>query len=164
VAALTGLLVYCGVGVTGGWLGYKLKIPAGPLVFAMVAVILSKLLIKAQWPLPRNFGFVAQIMLGVMVGAGFQRSILQVLHLFIFPILTSTLVLVAVGILLSLLFAHTGIMNISTAYLGTNPGAMTAMTVMAMGNQANATVVVCFHFFRVVFVILTAPFILKYLA
>jgi hypothetical protein len=51
-----------------------------------------------------------------------------------------------------------------TAYLGTSPGAMSALIVLAIDNPAKEALVVCFHFFRVVFIILTAPIILKYLS
>jgi uncharacterized membrane protein AbrB (regulator of aidB expression) len=39
---------------------------------------------------------------------------------------------------------------------------MSALIVLAFESGASATLVVCFHFFRVVFVILTAPLFLKF--
>jgi uncharacterized membrane protein AbrB (regulator of aidB expression) len=45
--------------------------------------------------------------------------------------------------------------------LGTSPGAMSALIVLAFKSGANAMLVACFHYFWVVFVILTAPIFLK---
>ena len=70
--------------------------------------------------------------------------------------------LVGVGILLSIIFTRMGILDAPSAYLGTSPGAMTVLIVLALESGSSATLVVCFHFFRVVFVILTAPLFLKF--
>ena len=71
-------------------------------------------------------------------------------------------VLVGVGILLSIIFTRMGVLDAPSAYLGTSPGAMSALIVLAFESGSSATLVVCFHFFRVVFVILTAPLFLKF--
>jgi uncharacterized membrane protein AbrB (regulator of aidB expression) len=52
-------------------------------------------------------------------------------------------------------------LDIGTAYLGTSPGAMSALIVLALESEAQPMLVVCFHFIRVVFVILTAPLIFR---
>jgi hypothetical protein len=61
-------------------------------------------------------------------------------------------------------FAKLGLLDFGTAYLGTSPGAMSALIVMALDSGAQPMLVVCFHFFRVVFVILTAPLIFKWIS
>ena len=97
----------------------------------------------------------------IMVGASFQPDMLPVLKKLFFPVLTSTVTLVGVGIILSVIFTRMGILDAPAAYLSTSPGAMSALIVLAFESGASATLVVCFHFFRVVFVILTAPLFLK---
>ncbi len=91
----------------------------------------------------------------------FQPAMLPVLKKIFFPVLTSTVTLVGVGILLALVFTRMGVLDAPSAYLGTSPGAMSALIVLAFESGSSATLVVCFHFFRVVFVILTAPLFLK---
>ena len=54
--------------------------------------------------------------------------------------------------------------KIGTAYLGTSPGAMSVLTVLALKSQAQPVLVVCFHFIWVVFVILRVPLISKLLS
>jgi membrane AbrB-like protein len=157
-----GWLVYIVLGCLGGVVGSRLKIPAGSLIVAMLTIIVFKLLTKTHWEMPKGFNFVLQVALGIMVGASFQPAMLPVLRKLFFPVLASTITLVGVGILLSLIFTRLNILDAPAAYLGTSPGAMSALIVLAFESGSSATLVVCFHFFRVVFVILTAPLFLKF--
>ncbi len=156
-----GWLVYIGLGLIGGLVGSRLKIPAGSLIVAMLTIIAFKLITKIHWEMPKGFNFVLQVALGIMVGASFHPSMLPFLKKLFFPVLASTVTLVGVGILLSIIFTRMGILAAPAAYLGTSPGAMSALIVLAFESGTSATLVVCFHFFRVVFVILTAPLFLK---
>ena len=159
-----GWLLYLIIGTLGGLIGARLKIPAGSLIGAMMAVIFYKLMVKsAIWPIPKNVNFLFQVALGVMVGAAFQPAMLASLKKLCIPILISTVTLVGVGLILSIIFTRLQILDRTTAYLGTSPGAMSGILVLAFEGGANLPMVVSFHFFRVVFVLLTAPLILKLL-
>ncbi len=159
--SIVGLFFYLCVGTLGGFCGSKLKIPAGTLVGAMLAVILTKMVLKSYWEIPKEFSFVIQILLGVMVGATYNPSIIKTLSKIALPVVASTVVLIVVGIILSIIFTKLGLLDIGTAYLGTSPGAMSALIPLAFDSQAEAPIIVCFHFFRVVFIVLTAPIIFK---
>ncbi len=159
-----GWLVYLFLGILGGFLGLRLKMPAGSLIGAMVTVMVSKLIMKSDWPIPKEVNFLFQVGLGVMVGAAFHPDMLPHFKKLFFPILTSTITLVGVGLILSIIFTRLGILDAPTAYLGTSPGAMSGIIVLAFEGGASAPMVVSFHFFRVVFVLLTAPLILKLLS
>ena len=150
-----GWLVYIALGAGGGILGSRLKIPAGSLIVAMLTIIAFKLITKTHWVMPKGFNFILQIALGIMVGASFQPDMVPVLKRLFFPVLTSTITLVGVGIVLSMIFARMGVLDAPAAYLGTSPGAMSALIVLAFESGSSATLVVCFHFFRVVFIILS---------
>jgi membrane AbrB-like protein len=159
-----GLLSYVVLGLIGGLIGAKLKIPAGTLIGAMLAIILFKLFTKLHWETPKNFSFVLQVFLGIMVGASFQPELMQVMKKIALPVMISCVVLVAVGALLAIIFAKLGLLDIGTAYLGTSPGAMSALVALAFDSPAQPMLVVCFHFFRVIFVILTAPLIFRWIS
>ena len=159
-----GLFAYLGLGLVGGALGAKLKIPAGALIGAMLTIILFKMTMKMHWEIPKGFTFALQVFLGIMVGATFQPQLLHVMKKIALPVIISCVVLVGVGILMAAVFAKLGLLDFGTAYLGTSPGAMSALIVMALDSGAQPMLVVCFHFFRVVFVILTAPLIFKWIS
>lgn len=154
-------VLYLVVGLFGGLCGYKLKIPAGSLIGAMVFVIAAKIILKSEWTPPRYFGFGVQILLGVMVGTTFHPFFLQTLQKLILPITLSSAILVGTGILIAVIFHKTGLLDIKTGYIGTSPGAMSVLVVLAMESQISATVITCFHLFRVIVVMITAPIVLK---
>ena len=151
------------VGTLGGLIGLKLKIPAGALIGSLLAVICFKLITRVDWGVPTVFTFVLQVFLGIMVGSSFHPAMIKILGKVFIPVVTSTLFLVGTGMLLSVAFTRLGLMDMGTAYLGTSPGAMSALIVVALESGKDAAVITCFHFFRVVFIILTLPFIYKYL-
>ena len=159
-----GLLYYVALGLIGGLIGAKLKIPAGTLIGAMLAIILFKMVTKLHWETPKNFTFVLQVFLGIMVGASFQPELMQAMKKIALPVVISCVVLVVTGALLAVIFAKLGLLDIGTAYLGTSPGAMSALVVLALDSPAQPMLVVCFHFFRVIFVILTAPLIFRWIS
>ena len=156
-----GLIGYLGLGLLGGLLGAKLKIPAGALIGAMLTIIFFKIFMKVHWDIPRSFTFVLQVFLGIMVGESFQPELVQVMKKIAIPVIISCVVLVGTGVILAVVFTRLGLVDIGTAYLGTSPGAMSALIVLALESEAQPMLVVCFHFIRVVFVILTAPLIFR---
>lgn len=158
------LFWYIGLGLAGGFVGDRLKIPAGPLVGALIAVIAVKLILKSEWVAPRGFGFFLQVLLGVLVGASFKPSFLPTFYKLIVPIVLSSVILVITGVLIAVVFYKIGLLDLGTGYLGTSPGAMTVLVVLALDSHVNAMVITCFHLFRVIFVILTAPLILKFIS
>ena len=159
-----GLLIYLVLGLVGGALGVKLKIPAGALIGAMLTIIVFKMTLKMHWEIPKGFTFALQVFLGIMVGATFQPELLHVMKKIALPVIISSVVLVGAGILMAVIFSRLGLVDFGTAYLGTSPGAMSALIVMALDSGAQPMLVVCFHFVRVVFVILTAPLIFNWIS
>jgi membrane AbrB-like protein len=113
-----GLIGYLGLGLLGGLLGAKLKIPAGALIGAMLTIIFFKMFMKVHWDIPRSFTFVLQVFLGIMVGASFQPELVQVIKKIAIPVIISCVVLVGTGVILAVVFTRLGLVDIGTAYLG----------------------------------------------
>jgi len=160
----SGVGLYLAVGAIGGSIGIKLKIPAGVLIGAMAGVIVCKLFMHVQWEMPKSFGFVVQVLLGVMVASTFHPDMLKTLKSVAIPVVVSSIVLIGVGGILSVIFYRLNLLGASTAYIATSPGAMSALVAMSLEGNANSVVVTCFHFFRLVFILLTAPWIFKALS
>jgi membrane AbrB-like protein len=151
--------IYLALGLVGGLLGSRLKITGGTILGAMLAVIIYKVWADKPGPVPREYTLVVQILIGVMAGSTYTPEIGRMLLKIAIPIMVSTLVLVVAGLLTSLLLARMGVLNAATAYLGTSPGAMSALISLAADSEANPAVVAAFHFVRVVFILVTAPLI-----
>ncbi|MBW2442582.1 MAG: AbrB family transcriptional regulator [Deltaproteobacteria bacterium] len=159
-----GLLTYIALAIVGGVLGAKLKIPAGALIGAMLTIIVFKMTTKMHWEIPKGFTFALQVFVGLVVGATFKPEMLGVMKKIALPVTISCVVLVGVGAIMAVIFARLELLDMGTAYLGTSPGALSALVVLAFDSQAQPMLVVCFHFFRVVFIILTAPLIFKWIS
>jgi len=153
--------IYVLIGLLGAWIGVRLRVPGGALLGAMVAVIVFKTILKQSWPVTGNYSLLVQALAGIMVGIRYDLNMAKVIDVVAGPVVVSTIVLVSVGLLLSLFVTKIWPLNIYTAYLGTSPGAMTALIPLADESPANVVFVSAFHFFRLVFIILTAPLIYK---
>lgn len=152
------------VGCIGGLVGSQLKIPAGTLTGSIVFVILFKLLTQHSWAVPRNYNFVCQILLGVLIASTFTPGMFKELGPLVFPVALSAFILMTTGLLLTFLFVRIGWLDFPTAYLGTNPGAMSAIIPLAADASIDPTTIFCFHFFRILLIALTAPFFFKILS
>jgi len=76
----------------------------------------------------------------------------------------STITLMVTGLMISVILARFGFLDIPTAYIATSPGAMSTLIGLAIERGADTTLVVAFHVFRLTFVNVTAPFVFALLA
>jgi len=120
-------------------------------------------MVGRSWTTPRGYSFFAQVILGVMVALTYTPGMFHNLGLVLAAIFGSTVVLSLVSIALSYLFFKLHILDLPTAYLATNPGAMSVLVPMANDLNMNVTYIAQFHLFRVIFIALTAPFVFKFL-
>jgi membrane AbrB-like protein len=161
INGLTGVGLYLLVGTVGGLIGSRMKVTGGTLLGAMLAVILLKVMVQREFDIPKGYAFIVQVLIGIMVGASYTQEMNGLFARIALPVVISTLVLVAAGLIISLVLVRTGLLDASTAYLSTSPGAMSAMISLAGEGQANSPVVLLFHFFRIALIILTAPVVFR---
>ena len=154
---LGNMAFYLGLGAAGGLLGLKFKFPGSVIIFSMLAVMLTRVALQSSWHAPKYFILIIQIALGVMVGLGYTPELARQLGKVIIPVMASTLVLVFAGLIMAVVMVKLGLLNIPDAYLSTSPGAMSALLSLSLEESANPGIVAAFHFFRVIFIILTAP-------
>ncbi len=151
------------VGLAGGYLGMKARIPAGTLIGATVAVLLYRMFLNSGWKLPEHFDFVLQVLVGVLIAVAYDSSLLRKLLSLWMPILVSCTVLICAGLVMAVIFYKMGYLDLPTAYISTSPGAMNVLVSMSGDFRADVALVASFHFVRVLIINLTAPFIFKLL-
>lgn len=156
--------LYLCIGTIGGMVGAKIKIPGGVLTGAMVSVMVCKWFMQTQWEMPKEFNFITQVLVGVMVASTFHPDMIKTLKSIAIPVVISSIMLVGAGCLLAVIIRHLGLLDAATAYIATSPGAMTSLIPLSVEGSANPVIVTCFHFFRLLFILLTAPWILKALS
>lgn len=154
------ILITLVVATMGGIFGSRFKIPAGALVFSMLSVAIFSLLIKPIG-LPQNFKIGAQIIIGSIIGSGFNREILGNMVKYFLPVLVSVLFMLSVSIFVGFLFHKITGLDLATALFSTAPGGLTDMVLIADELGAKTGIVVMVHFIRLVTVISFFPIIIK---
>lgn len=155
-------IVFLPIAFLGGWVGYKLKIPAGTLIFSLLAVAGVKLLMKFEvGTIPTSINFITQSLIGVIIGSQFNRNVLEEISKMWGYMLFSVLMLVVAGAIATIILIKWNILNLPTAYLSTSPGALSAIIFLAVDQGISAPTVAVFHLTRVFFILLTGPIVLK---
>lgn len=146
----------------GAWVFERLRVPAGALIGAMIAVAIVNLIGETA-PLPSPAQFLAYAALGWAVGAGVTSESVGALRRFAVPLLIVVAALLLVGGLIAVALVATGQTDAVTAFLAASPGGLSQMTALAEANGANASLVIAVHTFRVVAVILLSPIVARLL-
>jgi len=157
------LLILLPLALIAGYIGLKLKIPAGGIIFSLVAVAGVKLLSRMETgPIPGLLNLIPQAVLGLFLGTQFSNRVLEEISKMWGYIFISVLVLFVTGILIAVVYAKMNLMNPPTAYLSTSPGALTGIVFMSLDlKEVNAPLVAIFHLIRMSSLVLTGPIILK---
>jgi len=158
---VTGMGLYLLIGTVGGLIGSRLKMPGGTLMGAMMAIVVFKVLLQKDFDVPKAYTFLVQVLIGIMVGASYSPEMNRLFVKIVGPVIVSTAVLIAAGLAISVVLVKIGLLDASTAYLSTSPGAMSAMVTLAEESEAHSPVVLAFHFFRIAVIILTAPVVFR---
>ena len=149
------------LGLLGGYLGYKTRLPMGSLLGSILAVIAYRVLVSEEWVMPRGYSMICQALVGVLIASAYNADFLKRLSGLWVPMLTSCVSLICVGLILAVVFFKMGLMDFPTAYIATSPGAMNVLVAMSGELNADILLVASFHFTRILLVNLTAPLLFK---
>ncbi len=145
------------VGVVGGLLAKRVGCPGGPVVGSMLASGLTAILIPGQFVIPGSMSTAVQIMLGVSLGMGFDRSFLP-LGVKLLPLaILSTLALLMIAVVMVWLAQVFGLIDFATALFGFSPGGMSGMSLLAQAEGHQASVVAFLHTVRIFTLFLVVP-------
>ncbi len=158
---LSHLALYLGIGFLGGVIGLQARFPGSVIIGSMIAVILVRVWIQSSWSPHHHFNVAIQILLGVLVGTRYNPDLGKMFMKILFPVICSTLVLVIAGLMVAVVLVKINILDIHTAYLSTSPGAFSALLTLSLDSRADPGIVAAFHFFRVVFILISAPIVFK---
>jgi hypothetical protein len=143
----------------GGYVGVRLKIPAGALIGALAATVAIRFLGAKAKEIPYIFSFLGQVFIGLIIGAGVTLELFEHLSKCWIPMVISMVGFIFIGLGFAFFFYKMGILDFPTAYLGTSPGAMSAIVIVGVEYGANGAIVALFHFLRIILVLITAPIV-----
>ncbi|MDY0236955.1 MAG: AbrB family transcriptional regulator [Gudongella sp.] len=150
------------VAAVGGLVGIKLKIPAGALVFSMLAVAIYNIY-TANAFIPYNFRVMAQIVVGGMIGLRFTKETMVEIKEILIPSIVIILVLTVFSLFLAFVLHKTTGMDIVTALFSTAPGGLTDMSLISDSYGADSPKVAVIHTLRIVLVVTFVPIIIKFI-
>jgi membrane AbrB-like protein len=148
----------------GGLIGRWLKLPAGGLLVPMVAGALlhgtGLLTIELPpWLLAASYAF-----LGWNIGLGFTREILAHAARALPQTLFSIFALVAFSAVLAFILVKTMNVDPLTAYLGTSPGGMDSVAIIAASSPVDMPFVMALQTMRFLIVLLAGPPLARFVA
>lgn len=150
------LLIAC----IGGIIGIKLKIPAGAMIGAMIAVAAYHIW-SGKGELPINFKIAAQIIVGGMLGLNFSMDTLHGLKDMALPAIVMLLGLMLLSVVLGIVVAKTTGLDLITALFSSAPGGITEMTLASEAYGADTPKVALLHLMRLISVITVLPLVIK---
>jgi len=150
------------IAAVGGYIGIKLKIPAGALIGAMVFVAAYNIK-TSQGYIPRDFKLVAQIVVGGMLGLNFNMEAISALKKLILPSIVLVIGLTIFSLLLGILIHKITGLDLVTALFSSSPGGLTDMSLLSEAYGAQTHIVALMHLIRLTTVITIFPIIIKFL-
>lgn len=99
--------------------------------------------------------------IGGTIGMNFTKSSLAEMKQVFFPAVTSVLILLTVGVIAGYILHKVAGIDLITALLGTSPGGLTDMTILAAAFEADTIIVSSIHLVRLFSVILLMPIFVR---
>jgi membrane AbrB-like protein len=155
------LLATLALAAGGGFLGYRLKVPAGALLVPMLLAGALHACDLVTFHEPLWLKAAAAMGIGWYVGLGFNRKLLLFAFRLLPRILLSIVLLIGLCALSAWLLVVITHADPLTAYLATTPGGLDSVVLIAMGGEADVALVVAVQTLRLFAVILAGPAIAR---
>ena len=141
------LLITLFIALASGFLLYKLKVPGGMMVGAILGAAIYNILTDSA-VFPAEAKFLAQVIAGAFIGSGMNRSDLVRLPKLIKPIFILLLNLIVINIVLGILIWKISDLDLLTSLMSVVPGGMSDIPLIAADMGANTGVVATLQFVR----------------
>jgi membrane AbrB-like protein len=152
-----GVIIFFAV-AAAGYLGSRLGIPGGPMMFGLLAGLIIKALM--QWGLDPKIGWlswVSQALVAYVLVRGSDFSSLREMVAY-FPAAVSYSILLFI-FTLGMAWAYSKVfgMSLLTSLFATSPGGLSGISVVAIDMGADANISVLFNMCRIVVILVVVP-------
>lgn len=148
--------------LAGAALFELLKVPAGALVGALVAVAAYNIwAADGAVALPGWARFAAFAAVGWLIGQGITREALSSLRAEAWSMAVIVVALIGVGAVVAFALTQFGPLDGTTAFLASSPGGLSQMAALSTEFEADSPYVATVHIVRVVVVIMSAPIVAR---
>jgi len=153
------LFLIC-VATAGGYLGYRLGIPAGTLFGSMTAAGILTIILKKHYILKAKIRLAAQLGLGIIMGQRVDASLGDLLVSFLLPLFLVTLAMVVCCLLLAFLLYKTTDYDLTTCLICSAPTGLSQIAAHAEEAGADVLTATLFHAVRVVSIVGIYPLLI----
>lgn len=155
-SALSVLLLFA-LGIPGWYLLERLSVPAATVIGPMMSIALFTALGVGPPELPYLLRPSLQILVGLFIGTRISASFLRSLRRMALPACLVSSWWVASGLILGWALFQLSHLEMKTAFLGSAPGGMVEMSILAVSLGGDAAVVALLQFFRVAIALVAVP-------
>jgi len=159
---ITYILITFLVAAVGGFIFLKLKVPAGPILGAMIPVMIISIF-WVKFSVPEPVVITLKIMGGTFIGCQVSRKNILILKKIFLPTMFFAFFIISLSIFLGfIIYRITGICK-ATAFFGSAPGGLMDMALISSEFGADMSIVALLQTVRVLANITFIPFIAKQL-
>ncbi len=149
------------VAVTGGVVGVKLKIPAGALIGAMLAVAIYNIGL-GEATIPLKVKMFGQMLVGGAIGLSFTRESFFNLKNLIVPSIILVVCLMLFSVLMGIIIHKIAGIDLVTAMFSAAPGGIADMTLIGGEYGGDQSIIVSMHLVRLISVIVFLPQVIDF--
>jgi membrane AbrB-like protein len=150
------------IGGMGAWLAVKFRLPGGMLIGTIIVIGLTNIVSgDALPPIPREFRYAAQILVGAAIGCSFNLAAIHRIRALYKLQLQTTALLLALSMIWALLLWAMTPLDLLTAVLSTAPAGCAEMTATAIALGADAPIVAAVQALRVIAVTVIMPILIR---
>jgi membrane AbrB-like protein len=150
------------IAAVGAWLGVRFKLPAGPMIGAMLLGSVLNIAGLVRFDLPGWLLAASYAIVGWRIGMHFTREIVRAAARVLPRILLSILLLIGISAGIGFLLAHFGGVDPITAYLATSPGGMDSVAIIAASTKVDVPYVMALQALRFFACVILGPALAKF--
>ena len=151
------LLMIHVVGLAGGMLAKKRRLPGGALVGAMACVVLISLIVPIERFYPTDLRVIVQVFSGAIIGLNFRREDMAILRYIFKSALIMVSMLLGLNLMFGLAIGWVTDLDPITALFAIAPGGLADMALIASDFGADPQPVIILQVFRFAFVVSFFP-------
>ena len=147
-------------GSVAGYLFHRWRLPGGAMVGAILAVGTLHVSVPLLEPVAQDVRIIAQIMIGIVIGASIKKEPLLLLRRYVPQITLVLVVILGAAVASGLLLAAYAGFDLLTALLATVPGGSADVTAAALDLNSDVAIVAAFQLIRqlTIFVVIAVVF------
>lgn len=152
------LILTLAIAAFGGWVGLKLRIPAGTLLGALLFTVLFNLIFEQAY-VPKDFRPWLQMLAGILIGSSIQRRDVRELKHLVIPCVVMIVNMIILNLVFGYLVYRFSTLDLITSLLATAPGGMTDMSLIAAELGGEMIPVTILHLVRLLVILALLPLI-----